>query len=502
MELKASNGPWSDVFRGNLEGFDYETKINNSGLLVSLIYEKNGNGISGVIAEVFKVLYAKGDVLAFLRHIPKRTMLISLHTEEKTHQFMLIDSGSEYIPYDERAVTSKVDALISRVASLSGLLKQVSAAYDTDLLEIEQCDEDTKKAFFTLPLVNLIVAPITKKVSRPEVIELSHGEIHFGITKAGTTVKEPFDFFERTLVFGGSWPERAHVLHVLAESAMLSNLPLVIIDWEDAFRGLHYPNPKEDELKKYKAELDAVGFPIKIFKAGEELKAAVEHIDANALIELFGIGNTIVAQVIIETFKRGNFKTFDELKKRVMDVEETPKITSFKKREAQRIFELLEDIYPEFFSDGIPLEEITKKWSRNISRANILLFSKDDLRKNMLALQVAIKALKKYFSEKGQSDKLKAVLIFTAANTTIPKFKSNYINRAIASDLAEMVKYGCGLIVETADRINVSDDITKLGLSTIGIIAGNDIAVVIENRKNYRVFLRPGLSNCCAKPPQ
>lgn len=499
MELKASGGPWSDVFRGNLEGFEYEAKMNGNGFLVSLIYEKKGNDINAVIAEVFKVLYAKGDVLAFLKHIPKRTMLVSVHTEEKTHQFLLVDSGPEYIAYNENVVNAKLDATIARVSSLASLFKQVSVAYDTDLIEIEECDEETKAAFFTIPIVNLIVAPITKKVSRAEVIEVSHGEIQLGITKAGAVVKEPFDFFERTLVFGSTWPERAHALHVIAESAMLSDLSLIIFDWEDAFRGLHNPNPNEDELKKYKVELNAVGFPIKVFKVGDELKVYVEHIDADALIELFGIGNTIAAQVIAETIKRGNFKTFDELKKKILDIEETPKITPFKKREAQRILELMEDIYPGFFSESVPLEEITKKWARGVSRANILLFSKEDMRKNMLALQTITKALKSHFKEKGETDKLRAVIIFTDSNMTIPKFRAGHTNNVIAADLAEMTKYGCGLIIECSDRVNINDNITKLTMSTIGIITGNDAAVVIENRKNYRVLLRPGLSNCCAK---
>ncbi|MEM4662513.1 MAG: hypothetical protein QXM75_00650 [Candidatus Diapherotrites archaeon] len=499
MELNVTGGPWHDLLIGSIEGFDYEVKISKDNTIISMIYEKSGKTIKAVLLEVFRVLHAKGDATSFLRHIPKRTIALNIHSQDGSSQFILIDSGIEYIPYDKNNIIQKVEEMIKRIESLTNILLKVSLAYDIKLTELKDCDEEIKSTFFSMPLVNLLVAPLTKKCHSPDILEVSHGEIHLGITKTGAMVKEPFDFFERTVVFGGQEKDRIHVLHILAESAIISGFPLIIIDWTDSFRGLNVANQNIAELTKYKVELDPVGFPTKVFTAGVDIKVQVEYIDPEVLIELFGIGKNIAGQVIIEAFKKGNFKTIEELKKKISEIEETPKITPFVKREAQRIIEVIECIYPDIFSNTTPVEEITKKWARGLSRANILLFKGDDFRKSILILQTTLVALKNHLKSQGASNKMRAILFFTAGNMTIPRFSATYTNKRLASDVSEMTKYGCGLILEANDKIDINPDVSKLFFTSIGIIAGNDAAVVIENRKNYRVFIRPGLSDCCSK---
>ncbi|MCX8190456.1 MAG: hypothetical protein N3F05_04495 [Candidatus Diapherotrites archaeon] len=499
MEIKVSAGPWSDLLVGEIEGFSYEVKANSMNTILSIIHEKEGESTKAVLLEVFHVLHAKGDVTSFLKHLPKRTITLSISSSNISHQFVLVDSGVEYIPYDEIRISQKLDELVKRTETLKELILKVSSAYDVTLTELNNCDNETKSAFYSMPLINLIFAPIAKRGHSAEIIEVTHGEIHLGITKANTTVKEPFDFFERTVVFGGQESDRLHVLHVLAESAMLSDLPLIIVDWTDSFRGLNNPNKRFDELAKYKVELDPVGFPIKVFRSGLEINAQIEYVDPEALIELFGLGKNTISQVLVETFKRGGFKTIEELKRRIADIEETPKITPFVKRGAQRIIEVIECIYPGLFVNYTPVEDITKKWARGISRANILLFKSNDFRKDILSLQATTAALKTYFKSKGESSKLRWIVFFTASNMTIPRFSANYTSKRIAADLVEMAKYGCGLIVEASDKVDINSDVAKLFLSTIGIISGNDAAVVIENRKNYRALIRPGISDCCKK---
>ncbi|MEM4598931.1 MAG: hypothetical protein QW400_04575 [Candidatus Diapherotrites archaeon] len=499
MELKISSGPWSDLLVGEIEGFGYEVKANSKNTILSIIHEKEGKETKAVLLEVFHVLYAKGDAASFLKHLPKRTITLNLHSAELSNQFVLVDSGVEYIPYDEKRIAEKFEELLKRTETLKELIIKVSSAYDVKLKELNDCEDEIKSAFYSMPLINLIFAPIAKKSSSAEIIEVTHGEVHLGITRANATVKEPFDFFERAVVFGGQEVDRHHVLHVLAESAMLSDLPLIIVDWTDSFKGLNNPNKRLNELAKYKVELDPVGFPIKVFNSGSEVNAQIEYVDPEALIELFGIGRNTASQVIAEAFKRGGFKTIDELKKRIADIEETPKITPFVKREAQRIIEVIECIYPGLFVSSTPVEELTKKWARGLSRANILLLKSNDFRKDILILQATISALKAYFKSHGESSKLRWIIFFTAGNMTIPRFSANYTSKRLAADLAEIAKYGCGLIVEASDRVDLNSDVAKLFLSSIGIISGNDAAVVIENRKNYRALIRPGLSDCCKK---
>ena len=91
------------------------------------------------------------------------------------------------------------------------------------------------------------------------------------------------------------------------------------------------------------------------------------------------------------------------------------------------------------------------------------------------------------------------MLLFTNANETIPKFKMKRVNEIIALDLSLLRNYGLGIIIEAEDRTNIHSEVKNLIISHIGVIAGNDVGVVIEKRKNYRALVRPGLSNCCKK---
>lgn len=498
MEPNLTHGPWTKIFKGIVEGFESEIYTNPESMMLSLIYEKNSKGKTvGAVVELFKIFYAKGKLSAFVETLPKKAMALVIHSEEKTHKFLLIDSGPVYVPLNKE-FNIRVEALIAKIVSFSNLLQDVSTAYDIDLIEIENCSDEEKAAFFSLPLINILAMPIIKRRGESTLVEISHGEIHFGLTKQGTVAKEPLDFFDRVMVFGGEAKDRFHVLHIIAESAMLAGLPVIIIDWDNAFNGLHHPNENEKELEKYKVKLEPIGFPIKIFKAGEDFKAQINLIDAQTFVELFGIGKNVAAQVIAEAFKFGPSRSIRELLENISKVEESAKITPFKKREAQRIVEVINDVYPDLFSGEIPVEEMVKPWARGLGKASILVFSREDMRKNLLILQTAIRAIYYHLKQQGKSDKLKGMLIFTHGNELIPKFKTKRVNEIVALDLSLLRNYGFGLAIEAEDRINIHDEIKRILISYIGVIAKNDVGIVIEKRKNYRALLRPGLSNCCS----
>lgn len=500
MKFNLAHGPWTPIFKGEMEGFESEIYTNSESMILSIIYEKNKKGEKvGAVVELFKAFYAKGKITSFVETLPKRAVALIIHPGEKTYKFLLIDSGAVYAPYKEKIFAVHIDALITKIVSFSTLLQEVSTAYDIDLVEIQNCSDEEKSAFFSLPLANILLMPVIKKRSENTVMEVGQGEIHLGITKSGNIVKEPFDFFDRTIVSGGKKEDRIHVLHIFAESAMLSGMPVIIIDWEDSFKGLNYPNENYEELKKYKVSLEPVGFPIKVLTAGKDFGAQIDLIDAQTFVELFGVGKTVAAQVIVDAFKLGSCKNAKELIEKIAQIPETAKVTPFKKREAQRIIEVIDTAYPNLLSGKIPVEEMVKPWARGLGKANILLFSKEDPEKNFLILQTTIRALYYHLKQQGKSDKLKAVLLFTNANETIPKFKMKRVNEIIALDLSLLRNYGLGIIVEAEDRTNIHSEVKNLIISHIGVIAGNDVGVVIEKRKNYRALVRPGLSNCCKK---
>lgn len=496
MDFRLSKGPWTTLFEGVMEGHKTEVIANPDGLLLAIVYETEGEKQAGGLIQCYRVFRAKGNLENFIDTLPRRALSLVKHSKENTYKFLLLDSGSAYAVNEEEAFIKETDALMAKIQSFSSLVREVSTAYDIDLIDLEACAEEEKIAFYSIPLLGLLISPVIKKKKEKTEIELSHGEIVLGITKQGTIVKEPFDFFEKTIVSGGEKRDRLHLFHVLIESSLLSNIPAIVVDWNNAFSGLHFPNENTQQLKRYKVELDPLGFPLSFYRVGQELKADLDHISSKAFIESFGLKNNPQGTIIGKAMAMGKSNDIFQLIDRVNELPEGDKVTPFKKREAARILMLIESIYPKLFTGKNPIQQISGGWVRGIGRANILLFEKNDLRKNLLVLQSLINGLLKQFKGSEKSESLKALLFLSGADTAIPHFKSNSVSEKIASDISKLREYGVGFILESKDKVNIAREVKDQAECFLSVIKNNDVGVNVKNRKNYRVLVRPGLSKC------
>jgi hypothetical protein len=502
MDFKLSNGPWTPLFTGSMQGHDIELYANPESLVLAMVFESEGNLRKGALVECYKVFHCKGSVEAFVETLPRRALTISKHTAKETFKFLLLDSGSVYAANDEDSFVKETDALMAKIQSFSSLVQEVSTAYDLDLLELKNCADQEKLAFFTIPLVGLLISPAVRKKEETLRIELGHGEIMFGITKQGTMVKEPFDFFDRTIVTGGDKGDRMHAFHVLIESALLSNIPTIIVDWDNSFGGLHFPNDETEELKKYSTEMDPLGFPIKFFRAGEEIKADLAFVDPKAFLAAFGLLDKPQGAIIEQAFALGRSSDLFQLIDRVNALPEGEHVTPFKKRESVRMLMLIEGIYPKLFTGSNPIKEISEGWVKGIGRANILVMEKGDWRKNLLVLQSVVSGILENFRSAGKSERLKALLFLADCDSIVPMFKANAANERMAVDISQMREYGVGYALGLKDKANLSKEVKQKVQATLTIIEKNDVGVIVENRKNYRVLLRPGLSKCTEKKPE
>jgi len=497
MEFKLSDGPWQSLFYGKMQNHECEVMINPQGIVFAFVYEAGENGRKGVLAQCYKAFFAKGNLESFVATLPRKALMFERHTETETFKFLLLDSGTAYTVYEENAVIKETDELMARIMSFSSLVQEVSNAYDIDLTELENATEQEKMIFQTIPLLSMLGSPMVKRGGGTHTqMSGGHGEIMLGVTKKGTIVKEPLDFFDMTQVSGGEKGDRLHLLHVLIESALLSNVPAIVVDWKNVFSGLHFPNEDADELKKFKVETDALGFPIKFFKIGKELRAELAYIDPATFLAAFGLTGTVQGTIIATALELGNSADIQQLIDHVNEIPDGEHVTPFKKREAARVLLLIDNMYPELFTGKNPLKELSEGWVRGIGRANILLFEKKDMRKEILVLQSLTQGLLTTFRARGDTSGLRALFFLLDAEEIIPKFKSTEASAKIAADLASMRQFGLGFVVESEEKSNISKTVREKVDAELAIINRNDIGVIVKNRKNYRVLIRPGLSKC------
>jgi len=496
MEFKLSDGPWSTLFKGEIQGHALEVIANPAGLILAIVYESADGKKTGLLVQCYKVFLAKGNLEGFIDTLPRKAILLEKHSENQTNKFLLLDSGMTYSAYEENAAIQETDALMAKIRSFSSLVREVSTAYDIDLLDLENASDEEKMAFHSIPLVGLLISPAVKRKESAMRIEMGHGEIMLGITKKGAIVKEPFDFFDRVMVSGGGKGDRMHLFHVLIESALLSNIPATVIDWGNSFSGLKFPNENAEELKKYKVDLDRLGFPLTFYSVGQDLKADLNHIAPAAFLEAFGLAGTPQGVIIEQAMGIGKSGDIAKLIDRVNEIPEGEHVTPFKKREVIRILALIENIYPKLFSGANPIKQISQGWVRGIGRANIVLLEKNDLRKNFLVLQSVVRGLLAEFKAMGKSSGIKALLFLSEGNMVVPQFKGSSISGQIAADLAKAREYGLGFVIETKDKVNIAKEVKDQIQCSLAVIQGNDVGVSVKNRKNYRVLVRPGLSKC------
>ncbi len=495
MEFKLSDGPWAVLFEGKIQGHEIEIAVNPKNIMLVFVYESDGGKRTGCLLQCYNIFLAKGNLETFIDTLPRKAMSLTKHSNEQTFKFLLLDSGTTYSAYEENAVIKETDALMAKVNSFASLVKEVSTAYDIDLFGLEEGSEDEKMEFHSIPLLSLLVSPVTSRLESAGSQGTS-GEIMLGITKKGTIVKEPFDFFDRVLISGGEKNDRMHLFHVLIESSLLSNIPAIVVDWSNRFTGLHFPNENAEELKKYRVETDPLGFPIKFFRFGQELKADLGFLDPAVFLEAFGLSGTPQGAIIEQAFSMGKSQSVAELIDKVRGLPEGEQVTSFKKKETERILSLIESIYPGLFEGSNPLQEISEGWVRGIGRANILLFDGQDKRKNMLVLQSVVSGIFTHFRAKGKTKKLKSLLFVSGSERAVPEFGASRANKKITEDIASAREFGVGSVVEAKDKANISKRLKDNTGCYLAVIQGNDVGVIVAKRKNYRVLVRPGLSKC------
>jgi L-fucose isomerase-like protein len=65
---------------------------------------------------------------------------------------------------------------------------------------------------------------------------------------------------------------RTRMAQLIMEGVLLSDIPVVVLDWNDSFAVMRNANPSAENLHKQKVELDTMGFPLKEFSVPENVR--------------------------------------------------------------------------------------------------------------------------------------------------------------------------------------------------------------------------------------
>lgn len=494
MEFAVRRGPWKPVFSGTTEGHRLELYANKESMLLSVIYDEEDGKVSGALIEVFSVFSTKEEAERLVEGLKHDAFLLEKHSGSETLKFVVLDSGPGYAAYEEDDFLREAHSLIDRIERASSLVKDVAKSFDVELKEIHLAPENEKAAFYSIPFTSTMLMPSPAKRIQPKKLEAAetaagHGEIIFGVTKQGGIVSEPLSFHSKTLVSGGNEAERIHMLRIVAESALLSHAPTVIIDWRNSFEGMNLPAGSIKGLKEHGVNVEPIGFPVTNFSVPEEIKADLNIASLEAVTELFGFADKKILAVVSPALKAGNVPQALKQLEEIKDSE----ISGFQKDRIARILRLLDEIYPAFFNGKNDVAEIAKIWGKALGRAGIINFAKIDKRQALLVMHSLAKELLEHFKKQESQNALKCFVIAPEISSILGN-EDSLIARETIDSLLEFEKAGIGFALSSQDKLDLVKRLADSCSSRISIVKGNDIGIQSESGKSYRISARPALS--------
>lgn len=504
--VKLSQGPWEKIFAGNFEQYPLEIYSNNQSLLFVVILEQDANKqVVGSIIEAYQVFSVQGDLQSFVETLPRELIFFGKHDEKETTKFMAVGSSATYAEWNEDSFYTKADELIKKVQSSSRLIEDVSKAYDIRLKKLHESPDNTRQAFFSQPLMVPLLStqshglgrmvygtPDTNGTTQETV--LVSGQVVLGISKESQQIAEEniTDFF-RCMISDGQQIDRRMIMHVLIEGTLLSNVAAVVWDYQNQYSTLAIPSQDKDALKKSGIQADPIGFPLKSFKAIEDIQVNLSAVPTDALLELFGAGNQPHVKKIIEIAQANKIESIPQWIEKVKATPNDDNFTGYSQSKAIRTLNLIQLRYPKLFDGPNNVEEISKNWIRAIGRVGLIDTRGLDTRQQILLFAGLLSEIKNNYQKKGTSKSMRS-MIFLPEFFKIADHTQSKIAKKIMDDLLQLKEYGVGFVISTADQVDLDEGLRSQIESSISIVVQNDVGIALKKRKQYRCLVRPTFS--------
>lgn len=505
--VKLSQGPWEKSFSGNFEQYPLEIYTNNQSLLFVVILEQDANKqVMGSIIEAYQVFSVTGDMQSFVETLPRELIFFGKHDEKETTKFMAVGSSPTYAEWNEESFYVKADELIKKVQSSSRLIEDVSKAYDIKLKKLHESPDSTRQAFFSQPLMVPLLSTQSHGLGRMvygtaesggtgsgETVLVS-GQVVLGVSKdTQQVVEENITDFFRCIVSDGQQIDRRLIMHVLIEGTLLSNVAAVVWDYQNQFSTLSIPSQDKDALKKTGIMAETIGFPVKSFKAIEDIQVNLSAIPPDGLMELFGAGSQVHVKKLVEVAQKEKIESIPQWMEKVKATPNDDNFTGYSQGKAIRTLQLIQLRYPKLFDGPNNVEEISKNWIRAIGRVGLIDTRGLDTRQQILLFAGMLSEIRENYQKKGTSKSLRSV-IFMPEFFKISDHAGSKLAKKITDDLVQLKEYGVGFVVSTGDLVDIDEGLRNQMETTISVVVQNDVGIAIKKRKQYRCLIRPTFS--------
>ncbi|MEK6902664.1 MAG: DUF87 domain-containing protein, partial [archaeon] len=292
---------------------------------------------------------------------------------------------------------------------------------------------------------------------------------------------------------------RKHVIQVIVEGMLFSNVPVVILDWENEFTSMRNPNPNGNNLRDQKIEGDPMGFPMKEFVPPENLKMELSMVFPEGLVEILGIGNNELGKNLVRFLHEHKVSTIDEAIGILRQLPPSETSTPFQIASLSRLFRLLDQTYPSMFNGINPTEEISKSWFQSLGRVGVIRMKGLSPEWKRLLSATILRGIYELYERKGVSGRIKSMLVIPEAEQLFDSARQPLLSRELERMLGQSSTQDVGFLVSSAHEIDLPKGMLGLLEARLNLIGGSEAGVTLAGRKNYRVTIRDTYSQPVVK---
>ncbi len=483
MDFKIDFGPWETIFNGDFMKHQTQILVNPEKFFLIVIYEKDATGNEiGAVFQGYKAMVAKGNIDSFITTIPKPILGITKSNGEQTKKMIFISFSPIYVNFKQEDFIRKVDNSIKKSYNEIDNVIELARSSGIKIEDTTVAREEDYAPILSDPMIaRLLISGLRKSslelVDLPtKKIEETDNAIQLGLNKKREIIKEETKNLYRTIISGENKISLNYATYIINENLLLDNNATIIFDEDDYFTGIGNASKNEDSLKENLVEYEPAGFPTKKFVVKKDIKVSLKSCDFNLILKLFNTNDIELEKIFLE-----NKFEFNTPKEIIENLNNIKYLNDFQKLKIERLLNIFDNNFSDFFGNEIDTFELTKKWSDKIGRSSII--NMNDL--NNLERIIFVDYFLNLVKVKNETIE-KVILIIPNIDNILEAQKEKFL-----SQISLLENRGFGFLVGSKKMPFEFKEITT---TQINIVNGNDVAVLTKGNRSYRVNLRPSLS--------
>jgi len=346
--------------------YPYTIHTNPDKALLLVVYDKTGDSVSGLLVSMRQPLAVEGDLSKFIL-AQKREMIYQEKFAGGTrYAYLFVGSSPAYIPYSSDDLLAEVKKQYLELNTLAKTAKELVDGYGAKARFLEEAGDEWVQALLGDPL-SLIA------LSKPlgPLREEAFAKSNIGLNLEGEEVTVKIESLARALVVGATPKDRKHGLHLLAEAAVLANMPIVIFDSDGAFEGLAVTNDKTAAFEEFGMKPMPVSFQFKSFELGRNLFVDPALLNSDQFLTAFGLLNTDIASLFKQVYeaRKAGFATLDDLATELGRIPESRENPQYLISKAVRAVRIIQRAAAGVFGRSLT-PELLRPWQDNLGRVH------------------------------------------------------------------------------------------------------------------------------------